>query len=435
VTSDARLTRVTRAGTDERERAAHLVRRAGFGATAGEIERVLEHGYTATVERLIARSDPGADAVPAPGLTRPPSPLAPDRRELETDAVVKWWLRRMVCSTNPLREKLTWLWHGWFPTAAARVVWPATLLDQNVMLRDLATARFETLTQAVTLDLAMLTCAGGLGSAADAPDDRYARVLLERFMLGPGRSTERDVGDAARALTGWVLDRRSGQVRFDASRFDNGTKTVLGRSGPLHAADVVRAAAAHPACAPYVASRIWSELAYPIEPTDRLAQDLGARFAGNDLEIASLVRDVFMHPLFDAAHSRAALVKSPLEWVVSAHRALSIPVNDTTVRVLDTLGQTPFRPPSIAGWPSRREWLRAWPADARLRIATRLLRDADVAGVAEVAPTRRPAVLANTLGLPGWSTRSERALHAATNAPDPRRVIAVALASPEFLLG
>ncbi len=435
MTSDPRRSVVTRAGTDARERAAHLVRRAGFGATAGEIEHVLERGYAETVERLVARSDAGADAVPAPGLTRPPSPITSDRREVETDAVVKWWLRRMVCSTNPLREKLTWLWHGWFPTAAARVVWPATLLDQNIMLRDLATARFETLTQAVTLDLAMLTCVGGLGSAADAPDDRYARVLLERFMLGPGRSTERDVHDAARALTGWVLDRRSGQVRFDASRFDNRTKTVLGRTGPLCAADVVRAASAHPACAPYVAARVWSELAYPIDPTDRLAHELGTRFLDNDLEIAALVRDVFHHPLFQSAHARAALVKSPLEWVVSAHRALAIPVGDTTVRVLDALGQLPYRPPSIAGWPDRRAWLRDWPADARLRIATHLLRDADVRWLAEVVPTRRPAVLANAFGLPGWSTRTERALHASAGAADTRRVVAVALASPEFLLG
>jgi uncharacterized protein (DUF1800 family) len=424
--------RQTQVGTDERGRVAHLLRRTGFGATAAEIEAGLERGYVATVDRLIDGPDPGADAVPAPKLTRPPFPVRADEWQVEADALTLWWLRRMIYSTNPLREKLTLFWHGYFPTSLERVHWPAALLDQNEMFRDLATAHFDTLTQAVTTDLAMLLCSGGLQSDVTAPDTHYAHALLERFTLGPGRFTQTDVEETARALTGWVIDRGTGHVRFDASRFDAGQKRVLGHVGHLHAADVVHAAVEHPACAPYVASRLWSAFAYPIRPTDRLAAELGERFVDADYEIGELLFDILMHPQFQSGYARSALVKTPLEWTLSVHRALAVTPRPVTLQMLHALHYVPFRPPGIQGWPSGPDWLQRWPARARLELVSKIVAEADLRWIAEVMPWRRPALLAVALGLPGWSSGTSRALDSV--AGDAFRVTALALSAPEFLL-
>jgi uncharacterized protein (DUF1800 family) len=424
--------RQTEVATEERGRVAHLLRRTGFGATAAEIDAALERGYVATVDRLIDGSDPGADAVPAPKLTRPPFPVRADEWQPEADALTLWWLRRMICSTNPLREKLTLFWHGYFPTSLERVHWPAAMLDQNEMFRDLATAHFDTLVQAVTTDLAMLLCSGGLHSDVTEPDTHYAHALLERFTLGPGRFTQTDVEETARALTGWVIDRGTGHVRFDASRFDAGQKRVLGQVGYLHASDVVQTAVDHPACGPYVASRLWSALAYPIRPTDRLAQELGNRFVDADFEIGELVFDILVHPQFHSAYARSALVKTPLEWTLSVHRALAVTPRPATLRMLAALDHVPFRPPGITGWPAGPDWLQRWPAPARLRLVTEIVAEADLQWIADVMPWRRPDLLATALGLPGWTAGTARALDAA--AGDAFRVTALALAAPEFML-
>jgi uncharacterized protein (DUF1800 family) len=424
--------RQTEVATEERGRVAHLLRRTGFGATAAEIDAALDRGYVATVDRLIDGADAGADAVPAPKLTRPPFPVRADEWHKEADALTLWWLRRMICSTNPLREKLTLFWHGYFPTSLERVHWPAAMLDQNEMFRDLATAHFDTLAQAVTTDLAMLLCTGGLHSDVTAPDPHLAHALLERFTLGPGRFTQTDVEETARALTGWVIDRGTGHVRFDAARFDAGQKRVLGHVGYLHAADVVHAAVEHPACAPHVASRLWSALAYPIRATDRLAQELGDRFVDADYELGELLFDILVHPQFQSSYARSALVKTPLEWTLSVHRALAITPRPATVRMLERLDHVPFRPPGIAGWPTGPDWLQRWPARARLQLVSDVVAEADLRWIADVMPWRRPQLLATALGLPGWSTATTRALDSVSG--DAFRVTALAVSAPEFML-
>ncbi len=133
----------------------HLLRRAGFGATTTEAEAADAEGYGATVDQLIGglgQPDPGADAIAVPDLGSPLTYFAglraakksgdtaarrTIRRQLKAEfaALTSWWLARMVATTNPLQEKLTFLLHGHFPTAISKVHFPAFMYGQNQLFR------------------------------------------------------------------------------------------------------------------------------------------------------------------------------------------------------------------------------------------------------------------------------------------------------------
>ena len=86
------------------------------------------------------------------------------------------------------------------------------------------------------------------------PNENLARELMELFTLGIGHYTETDVKETARALTGWTVS--DGEFREAASRHDDGDKTILGKSGQLDGADVVRILLEHPATADRLAWRL-----------------------------------------------------------------------------------------------------------------------------------------------------------------------------------
>ena len=118
-----------------------------------------------------------------------------------------WWLDKMVRTNRPLVERMTLVWHDWFATSNDEVGSPRLMIGQNNLFRRRALSSFEKLLLDVTQDPAMLVWLSGSGSTKDAPNENYARELMELFTLGVGRGySERDVREQARALTGFTND-------------------------------------------------------------------------------------------------------------------------------------------------------------------------------------------------------------------------------------
>lgn len=447
-----------------RAEVAHLARRAGFGLHAEDLDRLAADGYEAAVERVVAglgASDPAADAVPTPtfdtvrllalrddadaGVRK----AARDALREEQRLLVRWWLERMVVSAEPWHEKLTFLWHDHFATSLTKVRYPELLRRQHDTLHRLGPGHFDELVHAVSRDGAMLLWLDGHDSRVGAPNENYARELLELFTLGhtpPAGSahdghtapedgappyTEADVVAAARALTGWRVAPATGDGVFQDGRHDPGTKTLLGTTGRLGLDEVVALTTRHPACAPHVVARLWSRLGRPATADDPVVVELAAPFAG-DLDVTALLRRLFLHPAFRAPATRSALVKTPVEWVVGSLRALRHPLPDHGERVLVALGQVPFAPPDVAGWPANGAWLSTASARSRLEAAAALSRSADRSPIEAVDPADRPAAAARLLGVDGWSAGTVAAL--AASAADPERLLTLALVSPEHLL-
>src|SRR5438445_11871397 len=226
---------------DERDRIAHLYRRAGFGASSRELDEAVGRGYEATVERLVALAgtDAGADSIPAPtfaseaaGATRDLAArqAVQQRRQEELRQLQQWWMSRLVASTNPLREKLTLLWHGHFATSVEKVKRPEFMYGQNHLFRTQGAGSFERLSQSVAKDPAMLIWLDSNTNKVGHPNENFARELMELFTLGLGNYTEDDVKEAARCFTGWALSP-NGAFVSRPQQHDDGVKTVRGATG------------------------------------------------------------------------------------------------------------------------------------------------------------------------------------------------------------
>jgi uncharacterized protein (DUF1800 family) len=429
--------------SDERARLAHLYRRAGFGARPAQLDAAVRAGYQACVDRLLdfGLPDPAAEAVSPPELPLVPQPgkdadqAARERARAQAreqgTRLALWWLRRMAAADSPLREKLTLFWHGHFATSIQKVRQARLMYRQNELLRRMGSGPVEALTLAVAKDPAMLIWLDGNQNRRQSPNENFARELMELFTLGVGNYTEADVKALARAFTGWRVRRASGEVRFVPALHDGGPKTVLGHTANLDAAGAVALLVGQPAAARFLASRMWSFFATPVGPDDPAVAPLAAAYARRRTG-ASLVRAVLEAEAFSGEAVRRGLVKTPIEYVVGSLRALRLQPQAQHVNLLRRLGQVPFAPPSVGGWPANAAWLTTASSQIRYQFARAAAAQADLSAVAASSRTERPDAVAHLLGIQRWSDTTAKAL--ASVAADPRALVTIALVAPEHVL-
>jgi uncharacterized protein (DUF1800 family) len=433
---------------DARSRIAHLYRRAGFGARPEELDAAVAAGYQATVDRLVDLSvADGATGAPptftAPAVLAQPADEAARRAAQQADQranreegrkLTQWWIDRMVLSTTPLRERLTLFWHDHFATSVQKVKQPDLMYRQNEIFRAQGAGSFEALAQAVAKDPAMLIWLDANENRKGKPNENFARELFELFLLGIGNYTEADVQEGARAFTGWGYRRQTGAFALAPSQHDAGAKTVFGQTGNFGGEDVIRMAVAQPASAPYVVSKLWSGFARPVGANDPVVRQLAPAFA-KDHDIAKLMRAIFLHPEFVAPAARTGLVKTPIEYVAGALRALGLragALGNNLPQTMESLGQQPFAPPSVGGWPPNGYWLTTSFALSRLRVASTLAGKAKLDAITAVPSAGWPAAVARLLSVDGWGPATSAGL--AQVAGDPKALLTVALVAPEYVL-
>ncbi|MBB4966100.1 DUF1800 domain-containing protein [Saccharothrix violaceirubra] len=412
---------------DERGLVARLHDRFGFGPRAGD----LEVGVTATLDRLLG--DGGADG------PEPPKPGAPvkagddkqarkeanKRRAADERQLVLWWLDRMVAADVATTERLTWFWHGHFATSEQKVRDPRLMLAQNATLRRQALGPFAPLARAMVVDPAMIRWLDGDDNRSGVPNENLAREFLELFALGIGHYTETDVREAARALTGWTVDRDAGTARFVAKRHDDGVKEIFGAKDDFTAESFVDLVLARPESAAFVVDRLWFRLVSTTPPPDDARRRLVAALS---TDVRSVLRAIAAEPVF---RDRATtLVKQPVEWLVGLMRALDVRPSKLPERAVTALGnglrglgQLPFRPPSVGGWPADAAWLTTAAGVTRLRVARLVAAHADL--------PRDVDGVGRLLGVAEWSDRTRAALG---RVSDPDEVAALAACAPEYVV-
>ncbi|WP_422771948.1 DUF1800 domain-containing protein [Plantactinospora sp. WMMC1484] len=432
----------------DRDAVVHLLRRATFGPTAEEVEAAVRAGPAATLDRLLGPvgADSGAAATPLPRLgadpyagidktsSREQRQQAQKARADQVRLLVDWWLDRMVAAEHQLTEKLVFFWHGHWATSVRKVRSAQLMLGQLETFRRHGRGPFEALVRAMVADPALIIWLDGQKNTRAAPNENLARELMELFTLGIGHYTEDDVKAGARALTGWQVDRRTGQARFVRRRHDPAEKTILGRTEAFDADSYARLLAARPEAGAFVAARLWARFAgTEVAPPETLGGTGGGT--------AELLRALFSHPAFGQA--RGGLVKQPVEWAVGAMRQLGIRPGKLPEQQrkelaarLAGMDQVPLRPPSVGGWPAGSSWLTTSSLQARMRLAALL------AGAAAPEATRRltaapragrPDALARLLVVDRWTPRTLAAL--TPLADDPRRLLVAGLVSPEYTVG
>jgi uncharacterized protein (DUF1800 family) len=412
----------------EREKVAHLLRRATFGPTAEEVDAAEKAGYAATVDRLANPDGPES---------APPPALGGMGNDIQIQRLTEWWLDRMVASSTQYQEKLIFFWHGHWATSNEKVDSAPLMLMQQDVFRRLGMGDFAVFAKAMLRDAALVLWLDGQRNTKKAPNENLARELMELFTLGIGNYTEDDIKAGARALTGWNVNRGNGQVKLDMSRFDGGDKTILGQSGKFDADAYVDILMKQAACPKFLARRLWFRFAsgQPI-PADAEARMASA--FGPDRNLKALAKALLSDPAFPA--TRGQLVKQPTEWAVGAMRQLGIRPslwNDADRKQLtdnlEDMDQLVFLPPSVGGWPHGGAWLTTATVQVRLRLAEFLTSKAAQSTLDKLsaAPEQgRMEALGRMLVVDVWTNRTRQAL--ADSLKDPRKLLSMGLISPEY---
>lgn len=395
-----------------------LLSRTAFGATPTEIHALETQDYTTAVDRLLATARSQA-ATPAPAwVDLGPEEVRRRQRAAETEAAAKkgvdgkslqvtrpvqeqgrelrnWWVEEMLTTNQPLVERMVLFWHNHFTSSMMKVRYAPALFRQNALFRREALGNFATLLKDVARDPAMLIYLDGMRNVARQPNENFARELLELFTLGEGHYGEADIKAAARAFTGWTIDPESGQFVSKPQNHDDGEKTFLGRTGRFGGDEILAILLEHPRTAETIVEKLWREFV-SLTPDPVTVKSLAASFRDGGYEIKPLLRSLLLSPAFRDPANRGALIKSPVELIVGTVHVLGLPVPEKTqlVRMMQGLGQSPFDPPNVKGWPGGESWISTYTLLLRQQYLRRIVEATTVAsmegGMAMgVAPGRR----------------------------------------------
>ena len=380
--------------------AAHLLERAGFGGTPDEVRALaamppeeavrslvyFDHAENAHLQAFDHSGihDPGLEPFPPsrPATTE----LAKETGEalgvkvkregnrrlqpvvnkffywlrasvLETNRVAYWWANRMVATNSPLQEKMALFWHGHYAINESKVRDYRKLLVELELFHEMGTGSFRDLMVAVSQDPAMLSFLDAGVNVKGASNENFAREIMELFTMGVGNYTETDIREAARAFTGWNYDDLDFVINTE--QHDAGGKTFLGHTGDFDGVDIIDIIMEQPVTAEYIAGKIYRYYVRD-ELNSELQTELGNVFREADYEVAALLETMFLSKDFYNAASVGVHIKSPVELAISTYRKLGlndVPGVPDFNQATGALGQTLFRPPTVAGWAGGRSWI------------------------------------------------------------------------------
>ncbi|KIL41873.1 hypothetical protein SD70_04480 [Gordoniibacillus kamchatkensis] len=340
----------------ERE-AAHLLRRAGFAAPADDVRASVTLGRKETVRRLVAGqriADAGAKAA----ALAPLEELQADGKPLKADDIGDqqlYWLYRMANTDAPLAEKMTLFWHGHLTSSYRKVKDVAMMVKQNELFRSHALGNFKELMLVVGQDPAMMLWLDVNSNRKGKPNENYAREVMELFTLGIGHYTEQDIREAARAFTGWHVDRSSGEASYQPKQHDNGTKTILGETGAFDAKGVVDVLFEQKALPQFLARKLLRFFATDT-PSDDWVEAVAADVSAQPT-IGGVLEKLFNSDAFYDDAVQQCLVKTPAEYVAGWMRSLPLPLTRGYNAAMRKMGQELYMPPNVAGWTGGTSWL------------------------------------------------------------------------------
>lgn len=382
---------------------AHLMRRAGFGATREELDRYVAMGYEATVEELI---DPPQD-MPAgnmalllrymPGCLLPGGVPQPGQYN---------WMFNMITTKRPLEEKVALFWHQVFATGNSKIDNCDQMLEQLVMFRKFGMGNYREMLVELSKNPAMLYWLDNNENHRDAVNENWGRELLELFSMGVSNYTEVDVREASRAFTGWTIAAKLPRQPFGrfpwafeylAEDHDDGEKTFLGHTGELNGEDIIDIIAKEPATARFICRHLYNffvadEVQVPAwtiqdaRDEDALEMMINA-FEESGYEIKAVLRTMFNSDFFKNA--RYSKIKSPAEVVASTLKMVgSYQTPEPTIPDIGPestyMGQSLLDPPSVEGWYTGQEWINSGSLLARINFVADRVANTSLPGISAI---------------------------------------------------
>lgn len=382
------------------QQVAHLLNRFGLGATEQEVAEYSALGVRETKRRLIDWDTvPDSIKVPASRFFFYPDGKT-TKVAMDPGRSAIWWVFRMLATNRPGREKATLFWHSHFAVSGSKVEFGPMMMDYLDALTDGCNGKFEALLEKVSKTSAMVQWLDTQTSLPGKPNENFAREVMELFTLGIGNYTEKDIQEAAPAFSGWSyrvpfyelgsMDETERARLFykrglspasfqDAPEMhDNGTKTVLGETGPLTAEQILHKLATHPKTAERLARKMWEFYAYP-NPEPALVSRLAQRFTRSGGDIKALMFAIADSSEFWSEKSVGTKVKSPVDFAIAALRQVragqlltsklkpedtfDMPIHQPTFDTcwsvwhnMSNQGLALLFPPDVSGW----QWGDVW---------------------------------------------------------------------------
>ena len=376
---------------------AHLLRRAGFGCTYDQIEKLSLMEYDDVVDLLInPEYGPPKDQ---DLLDRYFIASVEARTARHADPQWTW---RLAKSEKQLEEKIALFWHGLLAVGGIKLDHGLAMLEEIDLFRKYGLGKFETLLLKISEDPGMMYWLDNQNSHKDAPNENYGRELLELFSMGidengEGSYTEDDVKTAARAFTGWAsrptpppffLGPFPMEFSFDKSDHDNTEKTFLGEKGNFNGNDIVNMVATHPSTAKFICKRLYLYFVSETEDWDEINK-LSEVFLKNNGEIKKVLEAMFKSEHFKSDDIRFKKVKSPSDLVFGVSRLVDkykIPDLDSAELAINTLlmGQFLMNPPSVEGWHEGEEWIDSGSLIERINYASTEISNTSSSGVKRI---------------------------------------------------
>jgi len=401
----------------------HLLRRAGFGASAADANTFRDMSSTAAVDHLVNYEGRPDDVDARIGrddharVTTSRDLFAPD---IDIDDARQRWMFRMIHTRRPLQEKMALFWHNHFATAYSKLAADSGTLQAAKMLahkagvlrgpqgqielfRQYALGNYRDLLLQVAKDPAMLVWLDGNSNTKAKPQENFGREVMELFTVGVGNYTEADVYAAARVFTGWNLRGSEGYSRddygdmnayqefvyyadqheasaktFSFPIYSNGSRTIPARSeseGMQDGVDLINALAMHPETARRLARKFWNFFISEVHPPDAgFVQSTAAVYLQNRTEIRPVVRHVLTSPWFNNPSMRHARYAWPAEFVVRAIKEVGWQgfSLDKARAPMANMGMQLFEPPNVGGWPLGTGWFSTGTMLARTNFAATL---------------------------------------------------------------
>jgi hypothetical protein len=389
--------------------AVRLLQRAGFGPVPGQADQLISLGLAGAVQSLTRPSGSAHLSGPAP-RDDDGNPLAPGDAWGHDHL---WWLDRMVRSDQPLVERMALILHDWFATSNDGVSKTQQMIDQSNLFRARCFGSFLDLFRAVTIDPAMLQWLNGNENNKWAPNENYAREMMELFSLGADRGaySEDDIREQARSLTGWRNDwsgeEGAHNFRFDSKRHDTGTKTVFGKAGNWGWEDACRLCVEHPLHPSFFVAKLWSYFV-PVAPSEAVRERLEQTYVSSGWQIRPVLEAILMSP---ELYEGPPMVKPPVVQLATMLRALGRPVDTGSwVWLCEEAGQRLFWPPNVSGWDDNR-WLDTSRMRARWNMVTYALEEVSVDAWNDDYSTTETPEEALARAVAAWGSPELRAEH------------------------
>lgn len=378
----------------------HLLKRTMFGAKPADISYFKTMTMSQAVDELLTPTTPNP-APPVKEYVTSTQPGTPDANiaqgttwvnDINNDGTVqsqrrgsykKWWTGVMINQDRSIREKLNMFWIDHFGNEASDVGNANWVYMQHSLIRQYGLGNFKNLVRDITKDISMLRYLNGYLNQASAPDENYARELMELFTLGKGpgsQYTESDVKEAAKVLTGWQVNGATYQSVFNSNRHSSANKTfssffngtiITGRTGAtagdLELNDLLNMIFAQQEVAKFIVRKIYRWFVYYAIDTateTNVITPLADIFRSSNYEIKPVLTALFKSEHFFDVLNRGCLIKTPADQVIGALREMNATFRphtdwDTNYGLWNTfftwmanLGQNLHDPPNVSGMPA-----------------------------------------------------------------------------------